>query len=241
MNLQTIKEQILQETSGHLIINYLNTLDENYNIGEVYLKVGKIHNGTTGPDFVNNRATEYWYIKSGEQDNNEACNYLGEYYENKIKDTIKAEYWYKKGAEQGCIYTQINLAGFYFNKQDFEHAEYWWYKAATNECSENCNCHIMKNMAQNSLGKYFYEIHNDYEEAIYWYKLANNKTKIKEINNNIIKNDIIITKDHNCNICYGPFIGSKKSIITIQCSHSFHYDCIKQWQMKCPYCFIEIQ
>ena len=182
-------------------------------------------------DKKNDKEAFKWYILSANQGNSIAQNNLGVYYDDK-KNYEEAIKWYIISANQGNSSAQNNLGVYYFNNKNYEKAKEW-YTLSANQGNLT---------AQNNLGHYYENIEKNYEEALKWYTLSKNEEKIKLLKSKIIKlsKDISITKEEECLICKESFLNNNKSILTIQCSHSFHYDCLKQWQMKCPLCFIDI-
>ena len=198
-----------------------------YNLGNFYEKIKK--------DF---EKAEFWLLKAAEQNDFDAQYELGNLYKDIKKDFEKAEFWYLKAAEQDDIRAQHKLGLFYETiKNDYEKAEFWFLKAA----AANQN-----NTAALNLAHFYLTTKKDYVKALFWYEKASNDEKIAEIKklinqNKIIEKKIVVDNDDECCICKESFLHNNKSIITIQCSHSFHYDCLKQWKMKCPLCFIDVQ
>ena len=196
--------------------------------------LGKLFNCGLGTE-KNYEKAEFWYLKAAEQNNVSAQNNLGYLYEE-MEEYMKAEFWYLQAAEQNNVDAQNNLGTFYEDGDDFQKAEVWYLKAAEQNDA----------IAQNNLGSLYECLKKDYEKALFWYEKASSDEKVvrvkKLINQNKkIEKEIHIINDDECHICKDTFLNNNKSILTIQCSHSFHYDCLKQWQMKCPLCFIDVQ
>ncbi|GBC26195.2 kinase-like domain-containing protein [Rhizophagus irregularis DAOM 181602=DAOM 197198] len=113
------------------------------------------------------KAIEYFH-KSAIQEDSNAQNELGIFYENGIeKDEHKAFYWYQKAAENENEFAQYNLGLCYENGIGVEKNESkafnWYKKSAKQEC---CN-------AQNKLGsfyKYGIVVVVDEVKAFYWYQ-----------------------------------------------------------------------
>ena len=152
------------------------------------------------------------------------------------KDYEKVEFWYLKAAEQNHIIAQINLGYFYEKvKIDYEKAEFWYLKAAEQNNASS----------QGNLGYLYETIKKDYEKALFWYDKAGKNKRVVRLKKIIQQNkkimNVSIKDDDECCICKDTFLNNNKSILIIQCSHSFHYDCLKQWKMKCPLCFIDVQ
>ena len=208
----------------------------------------------------------HWYNLSAMQGNHNALLNIGCYYDNIEKDYEKAVEWYTLSANKGNSCAQNNLGCYYKSiEKNYEKAVYWFTLSANkgnSRAQNNLGCYyetIEKNYekavewlslsanqgnltAQNNLGRYYETIEKNYEEALKWYTLSKNEEKIKFLKNKITKisKEVHILNEDECSICKDSFINNNKSILTIQCSHSFHYDCLKRWEMKCPFCFIDV-
>jgi TPR repeat protein len=110
-----------------------------------------------------------WFEKSANQEQSDAQNYLGYFYENGIgvqKNLEKAYCWYQKSAKNGNKFAQYNLISYYLNR---------W--KIGGELAEQENDKI-----QYGLG-YFYELQKDLEKSFYWYqKSAENGKKFAQYN-----------------------------------------------------------
>ncbi|CAB4415373.1 unnamed protein product [Rhizophagus irregularis] len=109
------------------------------------------------------------YEKSAKQDDSDAQNYLGYFYENDLgvqKDLEKAFYWYQRSAENGNKLAHYNLISYYLNGRNIDE------KLVKQE----------NDKMQYILG-YFYEIKKDSEKSFYWYlKSAENGNKFAQYN-----------------------------------------------------------
>lgn len=108
------------------------------------------------------------YKKAAEQGDIKAQNNLGVCYEegkSVEQDNQKTIFWYTKAAEQGYLLAQMNLAGFFYNRGEYEEAFPWVLKAAEAGKSE----------AQNTLG-WMYRHGNGVDKnpkrAFDWYRKA---------------------------------------------------------------------
>ena len=240
---------------------YLNK--ENKNDNEMNI-LGFLYNKGFGTEKNYEKAVE-WYTLSANKGNYFAQNNLGNYYRYTEKNYEKAVEWYTLSANQGNSIAQYNLGIYYYDNKNYEKAVEW-YTLSANQGNSIAKCYlgvyyktIEKNYeeaikwytlsanqgnkyAQDNLGFYYETIEKNYEEALKWYTLAKNEKKIKLLKSKQIKlsKKIEIDEQEECSICKDSFLNNNKSVLTIQCGHSYHYDCLKQWQMKCPLCFIDI-
>ena len=85
---------------------------------------------------------EKWFLKSAEQGNSDAQNFLGIMYQNGQgveKDYVEASKWYQKAAEQGNGSAQYNLGGLYANGKGVEQSDaeaLKWYQKAADQGNE---------------------------------------------------------------------------------------------------------
>jgi TPR repeat protein len=105
------------------------------------------------------------------------------------------------------------------------------------------------NIAANyNLGQ-FYEkglsVDIDIDKAVYHYNIAAKKgntnaiSALKKFEKKTIK-DVSVNCEDKCSICLESFLNNSKSIITLVCSHNFHYKCLKGNKNKlCPLCRYE--
>jgi hypothetical protein len=61
---------------------------------------------------------------------------------------------------------------------------------------------------------------------------------IKNVKELQLNHDLLQPNDENCSICYCHYCKDEE-IFILQCNHSFHKKCVKEWLLKkktCPYC-----
>jgi TPR repeat protein len=187
------------------------------------------------------KAFEYYSLAS-EKGSSDSLHNLAYMYECGLyveKDINKAINYYKLSSLKNS--ESINsLAVLYEDMMDYGKALYYY-----NDASHKGNSlsQIRLGLAYNygKLG-----LSRDIDRAIYYYKLAaeqgssdalNNLKKLGYSSKRLDIKDLSFNSDDICCICLETFSNNNKSIMILQCTHKFHYCCLKNNNNElCPLC-----